>query len=42
MPPAAAAAFWSLTETYLAERFGERRRTARPDELHTLRNVLRG
>ena len=41
VPPAAAAAFWSLTETYLAERFGGRRTGSRPEALHTLRDALR-
>src|SRR5262249_27649177 len=41
VPPAAAAAFWSLTESYLAERFGGRRAASRPEALHTLRDVLR-
>jgi transglutaminase-like putative cysteine protease len=41
IPPAAAAAFWSLTESYLAERFGNRRSTAPRDALRTLRDTLR-
>jgi transglutaminase-like putative cysteine protease len=41
LPPAAAAAFWSLTEAYLAERFGGRpARSTRP-ALRTLRDTLR-
>jgi transglutaminase-like putative cysteine protease len=41
VPPAAAAAFWSLTEAYLAERFGGRRAAAPRDALRTLRDALR-
>jgi len=41
VPPAAAAAFWSLTEAYLAERFGGRRGAATRPALRTLRDTLR-
>lgn len=41
VPPAAAAAFWSLTEAYLAERFGDRRPDAPRAALRTLRDTLR-
>jgi transglutaminase-like putative cysteine protease len=41
VPPAAAAAFWSLTEAYLAERFGGRRAPAPRPALRTLRDTLR-
>jgi hypothetical protein len=41
VPPAAAAAFWTLTEDYLAERFGGRRRRGARRELRTLRDSLR-
>jgi transglutaminase-like putative cysteine protease len=41
VPPAAAAAFWSLTEAYLAERFGGRRADAPRPALRTLRDTLR-
>jgi transglutaminase-like putative cysteine protease len=41
VPPAAAAAFWSLTEAYLAERFGGRRPDAPRAALRTLRDTLR-
>ncbi|MDJ0864518.1 MAG: DUF3488 and transglutaminase-like domain-containing protein [Myxococcota bacterium] len=41
LPPAAAAAFWSLTESYLAERFGGRRRAGGADALRALRDSLR-
>ena len=41
MPPAAAAAFWSLTEAYLAERFGGRRVPTARRALRALRDSLR-
>jgi len=41
LPPAAAAAFWTLTEHYLAERFGRRRPPSVRAELRTLRDTLR-
>lgn len=41
VPPAAAAAFWSLTEAYLAERFGGHRPAAPRAALRTLRDTLR-
>jgi len=41
VPPAAGAAFWSLTEAYLAERFGGRRSGGHRDALRTLRDALR-
>jgi transglutaminase-like putative cysteine protease len=41
VPPAAAAAFWTLTEDYLAERFGGRRAPAARRKLRTLRDSLR-
>ena len=41
LPPAGAAAFWSITEAYLAERFGGRPRGAPRDALRTLRDTLR-
>ena len=41
MPPAAAAAFWTLTEAYLAERFGGRRTPAARRTLRVLRDSLR-
>lgn len=41
LPPAAAAAFWSVTESYLAERFGQRRAPSLRTELRTLRDTLR-
>jgi transglutaminase-like putative cysteine protease len=41
VPPAAAAAFWSLTEDYLAERFGARRPPTARAALHALRDTLR-
>lgn len=41
MPPAAAAAFWSLTEAYLAERFGGHRSPVARRTLRALRDSLR-
>ncbi len=41
MPPAAAAAFWTLTEVYLRERFGGRRSPAPRRALRALRDSLR-
>lgn len=41
MPPAAAAAFWTITEAYLAERFGGRRTPAGRRALRALRDSLR-
>lgn len=41
VPPAGAAAFRALTEAYLAERFGDARRSAPPEALATLRESLR-
>ena len=41
LPPAAAAAFWTVTEVYLAERFGRRRPPSLRAELRTLRDTLR-
>jgi transglutaminase-like putative cysteine protease len=41
MPPAAAAAFWTLTEDDLAERFGGRRAPASRRALRALRDSLR-
>ncbi len=41
MPPAAAAAFWTLTEEYLRERFGGRRPAAPRRALRALRDSLR-
>ncbi|MCL4686562.1 transglutaminase-like domain-containing protein [Myxococcota bacterium] len=41
VPPAASAAFWALTESYLAERFGSRPAPSRRAELRTLRDTLR-
>jgi hypothetical protein len=41
MPPAAAAAFWTITESYLAERFGGRRTPAGRRALRALRDSLR-
>ncbi|HEY8495117.1 MAG TPA: DUF3488 and transglutaminase-like domain-containing protein [Myxococcota bacterium] len=41
IPPAAAAAFWSLTEAYLAARFGGRRPEPQRAALRTLRDTLR-
>jgi transglutaminase-like putative cysteine protease len=41
VPPAAAAAFWSLTEGYLEERFGGRRTPVPRRALRTLRDTLR-
>lgn len=41
VPPAAAAALWSLTEAYLAERFGGQRPEAPRAALRTLRDTLR-
>lgn len=41
MPPAAAAAFWTLTEEYLRERFGGRRSRAPRRALRALRDSLR-
>jgi hypothetical protein len=41
MPPAAAAAFWTLTEAYLQERFGGRRVPAPRRALRALRDSLR-
>jgi hypothetical protein len=41
VPPAAAAALWSLTEDYLAARFGGRRPAAPHAALRTLRDTLR-
>jgi transglutaminase-like putative cysteine protease len=41
VPPAAAAAFWTLTEDYLATRFGGRRPAAPRAALRTLRDTLR-
>lgn len=41
LPPAAAAAFWTVTEVYLAERFGRRRPPSVRAELRTLRDTLR-
>jgi transglutaminase-like putative cysteine protease len=41
MPPAAAAAFWTLTEAYLRERFGGRRVAAPRRALRALRDSLR-
>jgi len=41
VPPAAAAAFWALTEAYLAERFGGHRPGAPRAALRTLRDTLR-
>jgi len=40
-PLAAAAAFWALTEAYLAERFGGHRPGAPRAALRTLRDTLR-
>jgi hypothetical protein len=42
MPPAAAAAFWHLTESYLAERFGGHRAAQPRRALRALRDSLRG
>ena len=41
MPPAASAAFWALTESYLLERFGGRRSGAPRRALRALRDSLR-
>jgi transglutaminase-like putative cysteine protease len=41
MPPAAGAAFWTITEAYLAERFGGRRAPAARRALRSLRDSLR-
>jgi hypothetical protein len=41
MPPAAAAAFWTLTEAYLCERFGGRRSAPPRRALRALRDSLR-
>lgn len=41
VPPAAAAALWTLTEDYLAARFGGRRPAAPRAALRTLRDTLR-
>jgi uncharacterized protein DUF4129 len=41
MPPAAAAAFWQLTESYLAERFGGHRGEHTRRALRALRDSLR-
>lgn len=41
LPPAAAAAFWSLTEAYLAERFGGQRGRESRRALRALRDSLR-
>lgn len=41
LPPAAAAAFWSLTEAYLAERFGGHRTRESRRALRALRDSLR-
>lgn len=41
VPPAAAAALWSLTEAYLAERFGGQHPEAPRAALRTLRDTLR-
>jgi transglutaminase-like putative cysteine protease len=41
LPPAAAAAFWSLTEAYLAERFGGHRARESRRALRALRDSLR-
>jgi hypothetical protein len=41
MPPAAAAAFWTLTEDYLRERFGGHRSAAPRRALRALRDSLR-
>jgi hypothetical protein len=41
VPPAAAAAFWTLTEVYLAERFGGHRPRAARRALRALRDSLR-
>jgi transglutaminase-like putative cysteine protease len=41
VPPAAAAAFWTLTEDYLAERFGRRRAGEPRAALRILRDTLR-
>ncbi len=41
MPPAAAAAFWTLTEDYLRQRFGGHRPTAPRRALRALRDSLR-
>ncbi len=41
LPPAAAAAFWTVTEAYLAERFGRHRPPSVRAELRTLRDTLR-
>jgi transglutaminase-like putative cysteine protease len=41
LPPAASSAFWTLTECYLAERFGRRQPPSVRAELRTLRDTLR-